>query len=212
MAYQQGTEPFAAPATGASDDWLEPLPFSPDQVQQEIKRVRRGRIVKIALAVILVAIVAAIIAVAIVFKVPGSLYTVKDDRMIPALSQGQVVLMQPVETPSDGDIVAYNVIVGGADVRRIVASPGEWVNVASDGTFVISTSALPADSFSQTVGKDVTLVGAQQVPPNTYFVMPDSVSGSETVLEEADNFITVDRIVGKVSYSVWPLTAFGPVK
>lgn len=181
--------------------------YTSEDFRREIQRVKRKRrIVAIVCIVVVLAIAAGIAA--LVSIVPNSLQTVTSNDMAPVLERGQTVLMERTSTPSQDDIVFYNDGNGEVQVRRVVATSGAWANVASDGTLAVSDTP-PQDADSDQ--KSDAAIALRQVPEGSCFVMTDSESSAIEALYQAENYIPNDKIIGRATFKVWPLTNLGPV-
>lgn len=188
------------------------IPYSPEAFRQEIRRVKRKRRIVVVLCVLLAILVACVITAVVVFKVPGSLRTVSNDNMAPAVSQGQTVLTQEVTVPVAGDVAIYHDASGATGITRIIAEPGSWVNIASDGKVVVSPSSLEGDPERGTTEDGAVIIASRQVPDSACFVMADSESDALTALYNPDNYVDVSRIDGRVLCRIWPITNIGVVK
>lgn len=206
----QGAGPGAMPSRVASPV-LDPRAFSTDDYRQELKRVKRKQRIIIALCVVLALIVALVVAAVVVLRVPGSLHSVESDEMTPVLVRGDVALTQEIESPARGDVIMYYDTTGAKHVARVVASAGEWANVASDETVVVSDGPLESAAAAGVVGDGATIIASRQVPAGSCFVMTDADGQALEALYQEDHFIDFTDVLGRVSFRMWPITRIGSV-
>ena len=93
----------------------------------------------------------------------------------------------------------------------MVAVAGDWVNVASDGTIVISSMMLEGNSAAGLINGDAVIVDSRQVPAGYCFVAGDNGGGVQGSLDTSANFVAKSNILGKVVYRVWPITKVSAV-
>lgn len=208
------TQPEGAPEAAAPElanapigpvSGIEPLPFKASDYRREIKRVKRRRRRRVVLGIILALLVAAAVVAVVVFKVPGSLHVVHGDDMKPILADGQVVLTQEVSQPGTNDVIVYRTASGAERVERVVAQAGDWVNVASDGTVVISAMSLEGNSAAGIINGKATITSSRQVPVGYCFVLGDAIESAPEGFSASDNFVALEDILGKATYKIWPI-------
>ena len=115
--------------------------------------------------------------------------------MTPALTGGNIVVAARGVGLDRGDIVAFyynNSIL----VKRIIALPGEWIDI--DGAGNVSIDGEPLDE-------------PYQVPDGRYFVMGDLRSISSDSRNSSVGCVAEEQIVGKLFLRVWPFTDFGVI-
>ena len=208
---QDSVAPVVADGAPVSASGIAPLPFSADDYRREIKRVKRSRRRKVLLCVLLALLVAGAVFVVAVLKVPGSFHVVHGDAMKSILSDGQVVLAQKVSAPAEKDVVVYRSSDGSEQVGRVVAIAGGWVNLASDGTIVISSMMLEGNSAAGLINGDAVIVDSRQVPAGYCFIVGDNAGGMQGSLDSSANFVAKSNILGKVTYKVWPIVNMSAV-
>lgn len=165
----------------------------------------------IIIGAVLAAIVVIVLVVVVWLKLPTSLHTVAADDMSPVLEKGQVVYVQPVEAPEDDDIVAYRESNGSTQMKRALAVAGEWVNVSSDGTVLVSPVSMEGKSTSGVASADARVIASRQVPERSCFVLGDANADALEALYQTESYVPYSQLVGKVTNRVWPITAFGSV-
>ena len=181
------------------------------EVEQELNRARYksryGRTLKSTVFALVTAAAAAVPVAALwlpVLEIFGS-------SMTPTLSEGQYVVAVKDSTPETGDIVAFyygNKVL----VKRCIAGPGSWVDILADGTVTVNGKALEEPYLKQKHFGICDLELPYQVPEGTYFLMGDERETSVDSRHSSVGCVSVDQMVGKIVYRVWPFEALGTVK
>lgn len=181
------------------------------EVEQELNRARYksryGRTLKSTLFALVTAAAAAVLVAALwlpVLEIFGS-------SMTPTLSEGQYVVAVKDSTPETGDIVAFyygNKVL----VKRCIAGSGSWVDILADGTVTVNGKALEEPYLKQKHFGICDLELPYQVPEGTYFLMGDERETSVDSRHSSVGCVSVDQMVGKIVYRVWPFEALGTVK
>ena len=180
------------------------MPYSATEFRAEIARVKRKRRTVATLCAIVVALAAIVVVLALVFGVPQSLHTVTTSDMGPALSEGQVVITQRIDAPNNGDIVIYRDDSGKERFGRVLAVAGEWANLSSDGSVVISDVTLEGSESSEVVKEGQKIVVSRQVPNASCFIVSDRVMEFDDLIAAFDNPVGYRSVVGRVTHRVWP--------
>ena len=130
--------------------------------------------------------------------------------MNPTLDDGQIVVTVKTEHIQTGDIVAFyhgNKLL----IKRCLAGPGDWVDIAEDGTLSVNGTELDEPYLKQKAFGDTTIDLPYQVPDERYFMVGDNREVSLDSRSASVGCIETDQIVGKVVFRVWPFRQFGPV-
>ena len=178
-----------------------------DDLQKELKRERyKRRFRKLLLstvnALIVVAAVAALIATLIlpVLQIAGT-------SMEPNLNDGDIVLLVKKKDLQTGDLCAFyysNKIL----VKRVIATPGDYIWIESDGTVFLNGNPLDEPYISQKALGECDVEFPYQVPENCYFMMGDKRETSIDSRSSVIGCIPEDQIVGKIFCKFWPLSEF----
>ena len=130
--------------------------------------------------------------------------------MTPTLQEGEILIALKNSHFQQGDIVSFyygNKLL----VKRYIAGPGDWVNIAVDGTVYVNDEELHEPYLEEKALGDCNITLPYQVPDGRYFLIGDHRSTSLDSRNTAVGCVDKDQIVGKVSFRIWPLSAFGPV-
>lgn len=180
-----------------------------EQIEAELKRVNygqryRGVLRSTVYTLITVAAVAVLVATLWlpVLQIYGS-------SMTPTLQDGEIVFSVKTAELAQGDIVAFyynNKIL----VKRVIAGPGDWVNIRSDTGDVFLNDVLLEEPYLQEKSfGDADIEFPYQVPDGKVFVMGDHRSTSVDSRHSIVGCVAEEQIVGKIVFRVWPLDRLG---
>ena len=130
--------------------------------------------------------------------------------MTPTLNNGEIIFSVKTSKMEQGDIIAFyynNKVL----VKRVIANPGDWVDIQEDGTVYVNDQLLSEPYLTEKSFGDADIDLPYQVPDGKYFVMGDHRATSADSRHTAVGGIGSDQIVGKILFRVWPLDRFGPV-
>ncbi len=188
----------------------EGLPTT-SQLSKELKRVRynsgfSGMLRSTAGILLMVAAAAVLIAVLLlpVLQIYGT-------SMNPTLLEGDVVVSIKGSKFRTGDLAAFyynNKIL----VKRVIANPGEWVDIDSDGNVYVNSVRLEEPYIMEKAFGETNISLPYQVPESRVFVMGDNRDVSIDSRNTSVGCVADEQIVGKIVFRVWPLKNFGWVK
>ena len=181
-----------------------------EQLEKELNRENyRKRYNRVLCNTIYTLITVAAIAVLVatlflpVLRIYGS-------SMTPTLSDGDIVVSVKGGEYSRGDVVAFwfnnNILV-----KRVVALPGEWVDIAEDGTVSVNGKPLEEPYLTEKALGECDLELPYQVPDGRLFVMGDHRSTSQDSRSSAVGCVSEEMLVGRLVFHVWPLEGFGTI-
>jgi len=178
-----------------------------DALQKELKRERYKRRFRKLLrstvsALIVVAAVAALVATLVlpVLQIAGT-------SMEPSLNDGDIVLLVKKKDLQTGDLCAFyysNKIL----IKRVIATPGDYIWIESDGTVFLNGNALDEPYITQKALGECDVEFPYQVPENCYFVMGDKRETSIDSRSSVIGCVPEDQLVGKIFCKFWPLSEF----
>lgn len=204
-----GTAGEAAPAKGKGlPAWRNIL--STENLKEELRRIRyiekyRSTIRSTVSILITVAALAILIAN---FLVPA--FQIYGNSMTPTLTEGEIVLALKGDDYEIGQLIAFyynNKIL----VKRVIAGPGDWVDIDEDGNTYVNNQLLDEPYVSEKSLGDCNIELPYQVPENRIFVMGDHRSVSVDSRNSSIGCISQEQIAGKLVFRVWPLPKFGGV-
>lgn len=181
---------------------------SVELLETEIKRVEyRNRYRTVLKSTIYTLITVAAVAVLVatlwlpVLQIYGS-------SMTPTLQDGEIVFSVKTSDMEQGDIIAFyynNKIL----VKRVIAGPGDWVNIDEDGAVYVNDAQLDEPYLAEKAFGDADIELPYQVPDGKIFVMGDHRATSVDSRHSAVGCVAQEQIVGKIIFRVWPLERLG---
>jgi signal peptidase I len=184
--------------------------YSMEQLKEELEheKYKKSFFSSIKSTVYMLITVAAVAVLIAVLVMP--VLQIYGNSMSPSLTEGNIVLSVKGSKFKTGDVIAFyynNKIL----VKRVIAQPGEWVNIDQDGTVYVDSVAIDEPYISEKAFGECDLQLPYQVPESRIFVMGDHRSVSIDSRNTSIGCVAEEQIVGKVVFRVWPLTAIGPV-
>ena len=181
-----------------------------EQLEQEPKREtyrrRYNRVLRSTIYT-LITVAAAAVLVATLFLPVLRIY---GSSMTPTMADGDIVVSVKGGSFTRGDIIAFwfnNKIL----VKRVIANPGEWVDIDAEGNVAINGEPLDEPYLTEKALGECDIELPYQVPDGRLFVMGDHRSTSSDSRSSAVGCVAEEQIVGKLVFRVWPLGGFGPL-
>ena len=182
-----------------------------EQLEQEPKREtyrrRYNRVLRSTIYT-LITVAAAAVLVATLFLPVLRIY---GSSMTPTMADGDIVVSVKGGSFTRGDIIAFwfnNKIL----VKRVIANPGEWVDIDAEGNVSINGEPLDEPYLTEKALGECDIELPYQVPDGRLFVMGDHRSTSSDSRSSAVGCVAEEQIVGKLVFRVWPLGGFGPLE
>lgn len=174
-------------------------------LREELEREDyRGRFRKVFMSTIYSLVIVASISVLIstlwmpVLQIFGS-------SMSPTLNEGEVVISLKSKDYKNGEIIAFyynNKVL----VKRVIAGPGDWVDIDEDGTVYVNNQAVDEDYVTDKSRGECDIEMPYQVPDSRFFVMGDHRTVSLDSRKEVVGCVAEEQIVGKLQLRIWPLS------
>ncbi len=181
-----------------------------EELERELKRVKyqenyRKTFWGTISTLITVAAIAVLIAMLVmpVLRIYGT-------SMRPTLENGEIVLTIKTTDFEKQDVIAFyynNKIL----VKRIIACPGEWINIDVEGNVFVDDQMLHESYLKEKVLGECDLEFPYQVPDGRYFVMGDYRSVSMDSRSSAIGCISEEQMIGKLIFRVWPFDKLGTI-
>ena len=192
------------------DEHAMTLPTT-DHLAEAVKKDRyvnrfRSTVRSTFLSLVVVAAVAVLVAVLFlpILRIYGK-------SMNGTLDSGDVVVSIKTANLKTGDVIAFyynnNILV-----KRVIANPGDWVDIDKDGNVYVNNVKLEEPYLQEKAYGETNIEFPYQVPDGKIFAMGDNRSVSIDSRNTSIGCIAEEQIVGKIVYRVWPFTGFGAVQ
>lgn len=179
-----------------------------DELKAELRRERyRNRYATVLRSTVgTLAVVAAFAILVATLWMP--VLQIYGNSMSPTLEEGQIVISVKGSDFEQGDLVAFY-IGNKLLVKRVIAGPGDWVNIDEDGTVSVNSEVLNEPYVSEKAFGECDLELPYQVPESRFFLMGDHRATSVDSRSSTVGCVSEEQIVGKIVFCVWPFSDFG---
>jgi len=183
---------------------------TPDTLDREIARQDRKQAYRRLMCRIFLGMLAAAAAVVLVTNLWLSVLQVDGSSMNPLLQRDEIVLTVNTSNPAKNDVIAF---YHGSKIyiKRVIATGGDTVDIAQDGRVTVNGMALDEPYVSELSLGSGDVAFPFQVPTGTVFVLGDDRPAS--IDSRSSQIGTIDRarIIGRVTWRLWPLSRTGRV-
>lgn len=175
-----------------------------DEIQRERNRCRKKKKFWSSLISVLTTLLIIAGAATLDASVWLPVLRIHNDSMAPVLSDGNLVLALQHSSIHSGDLIAFysnNKIL----VRRVIAGPGDEVDIASDGSVCVNGVPLEEGYASNLQEGVFELDYPYLVPDDRWFVLSDDRSVVQDSRIEEIGCVAEELILGQVIMKIWPL-------
>ena len=181
------------------------------ELRQELRRVKYNNKFAATLFNTIGTLVVVAAAAILVANLWLPILQVTGTSMSPTLQEGQVLMASKGHDFKTGDVIAFyfnNKIL----VKRVIAMPGDWVNISDDGTVYVNDIAIDEPYLKEKALGDCNIELPYQVPESKIFVMGDNRSVSLDSRNTAIGCVSEEQVVGKITFAIWPLSKIGKIE
>lgn len=180
------------------------------ELRQELRRVKYNNKFAATLFNTIGTLVVVAAAAILVANLWLPVLQVTGTSMSPTLQEGQVLMASKGHDFKTGDVIAFyynNKIL----VKRVIAMPGDWVNISDDGTVYVNDIAIDEPYLKEKALGDCNIELPYQVPESKIFVMGDNRSVSLDSRNTAIGCVSEEQVVGRIAFAIWPLSKIGKI-
>ncbi|MBR6407765.1 MAG: signal peptidase I [Clostridia bacterium] len=177
------------------------------ELKREQYKQRYRRTLRSTVSVLIVVAAVAVLASTLWFPA----IKIFGDSMSPTLRKGEIVVAVKGNYYKPGDVVGFyygNKLL----IKRFIAGPGDWVNIANDGTVYVNDIELAEPYLKEKAFGDCNIKLPYQVPEGRYFVLGDHRAISIDSRNATVGCIAEEQMVGKIFFCIWPFSEFGQIK
>jgi len=163
--------------------------------RRDFRRVLRSTVFS------LLVVAAATVLIAVLFL---PVLQISGTSMADTLEDEDIVIAVNGASYRTGDIVAFyfnNQLL----VKRVIAGPGQWVNIDADGNVYVNNQLLEEPYLKEKALGDCDITLPYQVPAEKIFVMGDHRATSVDSRNSGMGCIENKSVVGRIILRVWPL-------
>lgn len=177
------------------------------ELARELYRQRYFRILRNTIYTLLIVAAIAVLIATLwtpVFKIYGN-------SMSPTVHDSDIVLSWKTSKYETGDVIAFyfnNKIL----VKRVIAGPGDWVDIDDEGTVTVNGEILKEPYVKQKDFGNTDIKLPYQVPESKIFVMGDNRKVSIDSRNTQVGCVPRDKIIGHLVMKLWPLSHAGGIK
>lgn len=176
------------------------------ELRREKYRKRYRRILRSTIYTLITVAAAAVLVATLLLPV----LQITGTSMTPTMVEGDIVVSMTSSHYQPGDVVAFyydNKVL----VKRVIATPGQWVDIDEDGNVYVDGELLDEPYVTEKAFGQCNIELPYQVPESRFFVMGDHRSVSLDSRNTAVGCVSEEQIVGRLIFRAWPWERIGPV-
>lgn len=184
---------------------------SPDQIRAERQRLKGRAAYGAALrGTIYILLIVAAVSVLIAFLILPVLQ-ISGESMVPTLCNKDVVVLVKTDNLKTGDLIAFS-FNNKTLIKRVIAGPGEWVEVDEEGYVYVNGSRLEEPYVQDRSLGECDQAFPIQVGEDSFFVMGDHRESSVDSRSSLIGFVSEEQLIGKLLFRVYPFDRAGAIR
>lgn len=178
------------------------------QLEAELEREEyKGKYKRTFRSTVAVLIVTAAVVVLLAFLI-FPVFRIYGSSMSPTVNEGEIVVSLKGSRFECGDVIVLS-FNNKLLVKRVIAGPGEWVDIDQDGNVYVNEKRIEEPYLAEKAFGDCNISLPYQVPDGRYFVMGDNRATSQDSRNNAVGCIAEEQIIGKALLRIWPFSEIG---
>lgn len=176
------------------------------ELNREKYRKRYHRVLRSTIYTLITVAAAAVLVATLLLPV----LQITGTSMTPNLIEGDIVVSMTSSGYQPGDVIAFyydNKVL----VKRVIATPGQWVDIDEDGNVYLDGELLDEPYVTEKAFGQCNIELPYQVPESRFFVMGDHRGVSLDSRNTAVGCVSEEQIVGRLIFRVWPWESIGPI-
>ncbi len=181
---------------------------SPEALEEELAhenyKHKFRRTLRSTISVLIVTAAVVVLLAFLIFPV----FRIYGSSMSPTINEGEIVVSVKGTSFSCGDVIvlSYN---NKILVKRVIAAPGEWFDMDSDGNVYVDGRLIDEPYLYEKAYGDCNISLPYQIPEGRYFVMGDNRATSQDSRNSIVGCIADEQIIGRAVMRIWPIKKFG---
>ena len=190
----------------------EDLSFLTEKVlEKELRNIHLKKTFLIALqrTLYLMMVVAAVVVIVSVLFLP--IIRISGASMSQTLEDGDLVVAVNNHKFQTGDVVGFN-FNNEVLIKRVIATAGDWVDLDAAGNVYVNGRLLDEPYISEKSIGECNIILPYQVPDGKCFVLGDHRATSIDSRNKSVGCISVDAVVGRLLWRIWPFESIGKIQ
>ena len=190
----------------------EDLSFLTEKVlEKELRNVHLKNSFRQALqrTLYLLLVVAAVVVIVSVLFLP--IIRISGASMSQTLEDGDLVVAVNNHKFKTGDVIGFN-FNNEVLIKRVIATSGDWVDLDADGNVYVNGRMLDEPYVTEKSIGECNIILPYQVPDGKCFVLGDHRATSIDSRNKSVGCISVDAVVGRLLWRIWPFESIGKIQ
>ena len=190
----------------------EDLSFLTEKVlEKELRNIHLKKSFRLALqlTLYLLLVVAAVVVIISVLFLP--IIHISGASMSDTLEDGDLVVAINNHKFQTGDVVGFN-FNNEVLIKRVIATAGDWVDLDVAGNVYVNGRLLDEPYVTEKSIGECNIILPYQVPDGKCFVLGDHRATSIDSRNRSVGCISVDAVVGRLLWRIWPFESIGKIQ